>query len=168
MAIDQYGNVIPAPAWNANGPRNPTDPMAGTGYATDGRGVVNQPTPVAGNTLAQTVIDAVDVINKAMGEMSAASQGQVISPVGAATKTAHVISPGALQAADDKIRGATQRLKDAVGNYNGRPAGDPFWHNRPVAGPIPARPVVAAAPVAKPSLFASAVKTPARPSWPGR
>ena len=148
MAIDQFGNVIPAPnpaiaprgypypAGDANGPFNPNDPGQPRGYGyADGRGVLNRVENTGGGTMAQAIIDAVDVIDKAMGEMSAASQGQVISPVGAATKTAHVISPGALQAADDKIRGATARLKDAVGNYNGRSAGDPFWHNvAPAAG----------------------------------
>lgn len=121
---------------------------------------------MANTNLVQAVIDAVDAIDKAMGEMSAASQSHVISPVGSKTSTAHVISPGALQSADDKVRAATQRLKDAVGNANGRMAGDPYWNTvaPPAAGPR------AAIPAAKPSLFAAATapKAPARPSWPGR
>jgi hypothetical protein len=122
---------------------------------------------MAESDLKAAIVTAVDAIDKAMGELTAASVNQVVSPFGAATKTAHVIPPDALYGGDAKVRAATQKLKDAVAATNGRMAGDPSWNLQAVAYPTPAaKPGVAA----KPSIFARATapKAPARPSWPGR
>lgn len=127
---------------------------------------------MAESDLRSAIITAVDAIDKAAGELSAASVSHIIAPVtatGGSSVTVRTASKDALKSADDKIRAATKALKDAVGKSNNRPAGDPNWANpappvtpppAPAKGGIPGpvaparsvvgRPLPAPAPAAKP------------------
>jgi hypothetical protein len=111
--------------------------------------------PTDNKGIVGAVVSAIDAIDKACGELKAASsEAPYFNPAGHGTAgSAHVVSAGAMKIADDKIRAATTSLKNAVAATYGRSAGDPNW-NRPLDFP----PATAAVVAPRPMFGATAAK----------